>query len=472
MRRISAGRRARWPLLAGPLLFFGALLLPAQGFDFPAKAAVGCVLWMGLWWVTTPVGVAVTALIPVAVNALFQILPMGAVISNYFSEIVVLLLGADLISISWEETGLDKRLSLKALCLIGPSATQQIVVWFLLSTVLSMFLPNAVVCAIMVPIAASMLRFILKGDLMEHRISAVILAAIAWGAGIGGLGTPLGGAMNLISVEYLEQLLGREFMYLDWIVRLAPFLLALAAADLAYLLAIRPRGVSLQGTKEYFKACYRQLPKLSRDEGWSLGLFLAATVLSFARELYAPYLPALKPAYLFLICGLAAFLIPKTDGTPLLDWASAEKKVGWSLLFLFAGGLAVGKLISESNAAAAIAALLTGGSLDGGFLTLLLLVAFTVLLAEIASNTAAAAISLPVAISVVQGLGLDAVPYVFVLSAAFNVAYMLPTSIRAIPVGYGLKPAFLFRNGAVLTAASIVLIAVMGQLLLPLLRLS
>lgn len=472
MNRSSKRPKKLFTLLLGPLLFLLILILPIAGTNLSIKAAVGCVLWMGCWWITTPVGVAVTAFIPIVVNAVLQVLPMSDVISNYFSEIVVLLLGADLIAISWEETGLDKRLSLKALCLIGPSATQQIVVWFLLSTVLSMFLPNAVVCAIMVPVAVSMLRYLLDGDIMSHPISPVILAAIAWGGGIGGLGTPLGGAMNLISVDYLEQLLGHEFMYMDWIVRLVPFLVMLVAVDIAYLMFVKPKGVSLNGTKDYFRQTYQELPKMSRDEAWSLGLFLAATLLSFARELFAAYLPAMKPAYLFLICGMLTFVIPKTDGQPLLTWKTAEKKVGWSLLLLFAGGLAVGKLISDSGAAAAIAALLTSLDLGGGFLTMLVLVASTVVLAEIASNTAAAAISLPIVISVTQGLGLDPVPYVFVISAAFNVAYMLPTSIRAIPCGYGLPPAYLFKRGGILTAASILLIALLGQLALPLLSLA
>ena len=61
---------------------------------------------------------------------------------------------------------------------------------------------------------------------------------IAWGAGIGGIATPLGGAMNLVIIEYLEQLTGREYMYVDWLVRLAPITLALTVVTLTYLLAV------------------------------------------------------------------------------------------------------------------------------------------------------------------------------------------------------------------------------------------
>ncbi len=168
-------------IILGPLLLVMiVLLLPASAFSFAARVAVGTVVWMGFWWITVPVSAAVTAFIPIVVNALLGILPMEGIISDYFSEIVVLLLGADLLAIAWHETGFDRRLSLKALCIIGPSATQQIIVWFVLPALLSTVLPNAVVCMVLTPIAFAMLQYITKEG---SPIRSIILAAIAWGAG-------------------------------------------------------------------------------------------------------------------------------------------------------------------------------------------------------------------------------------------------------------------------------------------------
>lgn len=72
----------------------------------------------------------------------------------------MLLFGADLVCLTWATTGLDKRLAIKTLCCIGTSLRQQIAVWLLVATVLSIFLPNVVVCTILVPVAVSMLQFI------------------------------------------------------------------------------------------------------------------------------------------------------------------------------------------------------------------------------------------------------------------------------------------------------------------------
>ena len=236
----------------GVCLLYTSLLLPQGWFSVPAKAAIGTILWMASWWITRPVHIAVTALLPIVVNALFDLVPMAQVISQYASEIVVLLLGADLVSITWSETGLDKRLSLKALSLIGPSVKQQIVTWFVVAAGLSAFLPNVMVCAILTPIAISMLTFLGEKDPANSEIGAIILLAIAWGSGVGGCGTPLGGAMNLVAINYIEQLIGQEFMYITWVKQLMPFLVALVIVNTAYLCTIKTSVSHLKGTREFF----------------------------------------------------------------------------------------------------------------------------------------------------------------------------------------------------------------------------
>ena len=138
----------------------------------------------------------------------------------------------------------------------------------------------------------------------------------------------------------------------------------------------------------------------------------------------------------------------------------------WGLLFIFAGGTALGAIITDTGAAAAIAGIVSHLNLTGGFITILVFTAFTVMLAETASNTAAAAIALPIVISVTQTAELNPIPYIYITSAAFNAAYMLPTSIRAIPLGYGLSPGFLFQHGVNQNVATIFLISVAGWLLM------
>ena len=138
-------------ILAGPASYaFTALEL--TGTFTPAQAfAIGTAVWMALWWILRPVSIYVTAFIPILVDSFFDLIPEGHVLSQYFSEIAVLLLGSDLICLTLTTTGLDRRISVKTLCCIGTSMKNQIFVWFLASTLLSVFLPNVVVAAIFCP---------------------------------------------------------------------------------------------------------------------------------------------------------------------------------------------------------------------------------------------------------------------------------------------------------------------------------
>lgn len=455
-------------LIVGPLLLvLSVFLLPESIFaEVASRTAVGTVAWMAYWWITAPVDFAVTAFLPIAVNAVIPMVDMSEVISNYASETILLLLGASILTVSWEKTGLDKRIAAKCLSLIGSNLRYQIVFWFLLSAVLSAFLPNAVVCATITPIAVSMLKYVGEGDISSSKKGSIILLTVAYAAGVGGLATPLGGAMNLITVDYIQQLTGKEYMYTSWVIRFLPIMLVLVVSNIIFLVLKVKKTDTIGISKEYFKQQYKLLPKISQEEALSFALFVVATVLVFTRQLYQSLLPGLKPAYVFIICAIVSFLISCKDGTRLMVWKSVQTKIVWELIYIFAGGLAAGTLINKSGAAQAIGDAVSRTNLDGGFLTVLIIVTMTVLLSDITSNTATAAVSIPIVISIISGIGKDPIPYIYIASIGVNLSYMFPTSIRAIPVGYGLQPKYMLKQGIPLTVIVILLMSVLGYILL------
>jgi sodium-dependent dicarboxylate transporter 2/3/5 len=89
--------------------------------------------------------------------------------------------------------------------------------------------------------------------------------------------------------------------------------------------------------------------------------------------------------------------------------------------------------------------------LKGSIGTVFIIVTLTVLLSDVTSNTATAAVAMPIVISIIQGIGKDPIPYIYAATVGVNLSYMLPTSIRAIPVGYGLQPRYMLKEGWKLT---------------------
>lgn len=455
-------------LIIGAALFVLCLFaLPKSVFaTMESRAAIGTVLWMAYWWVTRPVDYAITAFLPMAVNALLPMTGMEPVIANYASETVLLLFGASIITVSWEETGLDKRIAAVFLRVIGDNVRYQLVFWFMLSVLLSAVLPNSVVCATITPIAVAMLKYVGQGDIEHSKVGSLLLLTIAYAVGVGGLATPLGGAMNLVTVDYIQQLTGEEYMYVNWIVRFLPIMVVLIVSNIIFLLVGTKREDTLGGSSEFFEKEYKKMPKMTTAEWLSLILFLVAMTLSFTRQFYKDILPGLKPAYSFIICAILCFLVNKKDGNRLMVWKSVQGRIIWEMLFIFAGGMAAGSLITGAGAANAIGEYVSQIGLSGGIVAICIFIAVPMLMANVTSNTGAASVVVPIVISIAGGLGQDPIPYIYAATIGVNLAYMIPTSIRAIPVGYGLSAQYMLKVGWKITLMTLVLMTITGYLLM------
>ena len=459
----------RWCyIFLGPLLFLLAYYgMPLSWFgSYKANGAIGTILWMSFWWVTCPVDLAVTAFLPIVLNAIFQMANMNAVIANYSSETILLLLGASILTVSWEETGLDKRIATWLLSFVGSNLRVQVALWFIMSALLSSILPNAVVCASIIPIAIAMLKYVGEADIGASNKASLLLLTIVYAAGVGGLATPLGGAMNLVTVKYIEEITGNEYMYTEWVMKFLPLMLFLIVSNAVFLVLQCNKDETLGGSRQFFIREYKKLPMMSLVEIAVLLLFIFATSLSFSRPLYAAFLPGLKPAYVFILCAIISFLITHKGGIRLLNWKKTQQKIVWELIYVFAGGLAVGCLINQSGAAIAIGKHMSSLNADSDLVMVFAILLFTILMSDITSNTATAAVAIPIVIAVSKGMNKDPIPFIYVASIGINLSYMLPTSIRAIPVGYGMKPSYMLKKGIPLTVSMILSLSLMSYYLL------
>ena len=311
-----------------------------------------------------------------------------------------------------------------------------------------------------------MLNYIGEGDIGNSRIGSKLLLTIAYAAGLGGIATPLGGAMNLVTVDYIQQITGEEYIYMHWVVRFLPIFIVLMILNILFMLRDVKKDESLGGSREFFVKEYKAMPPMKFEEKWSLALFIIATVLAFTRQAYQDLLPGLKPAYAFIICGIIAFLMVDSEGKRVMLWKSAQKKIIWELIYIFAGGLAAGTLISETGAAQSIGDAVARMGLTGGLVTVLVIITVTLIMSDVTSNTATAAVAIPIVISIVQGIGLNPIPYIYIASIGVNLSYMLPTSIRAVPVGYGLKPRYMLNEGWKMSILVIIAMTALSYLLL------
>jgi sodium-dependent dicarboxylate transporter 2/3/5 len=145
-----------------------------------------------------------------------------------------------------------------------------------------------------------------------------------------------------------------------------------------------------------------------------------------------------------------------------LDWESASK-IPWGILLLFGGGLALAAAFEASGLSQWLGGLLA--SLRGVPLPVVMLVtaAVFVFLTELTSNTATAALGMPLMAGVALGLGLPALPLMATVAVASSMAFMLPvaTPPNAIVFGSGrIRPGEMARAGIVLNVMSILITTV------------
>lgn len=196
----------------------------------------------------------------------------------------------------------------------------------------------------------------------------------------------------------------------------------------------------------------RILKKESKDKNrQTLFIGIIASLGPMLIIKYADLLPGLTPAYVFIICAILSFFIKKPNGEKVMEWKSVQKLIVWDLIYVFAGGLAVGTLINGSGAADAFGNLFSSVTSTNELVLIFIILVFTTILSDLTSNTATATIAMPIVLNVAIILNLNPVPYILTATVGVNLAYCMPTSIRAIPVGYGLNPKYMFNKGLLLT---------------------
>ena len=434
--------------IIGPALFLlcSFSLVGVLG-SVEAARAIGVAVWMIYWWVTAPVHLTVTAVLPIITNAFLNLIPMNNVISQYANQSIILIVGSTMLTTPWKSIGLDRRIALKCLAVIGPSMKSQVIVWTVVTTVLSTVLPNIVVVSLLCPIAVAMIRAAGFDDIEHCEPAQIILLAIAYAVSVGGMGTPMGGAMNVTSISALQDYFGIEFMYIDWIKRIIPLLIVLTILGIVMVMFIPMKIKRLEGTKEFFREQYAALGPIKNTEIFSLSLFIIALVGSLTRTWWADYLPGLVPAYLFVTLGFIGYFVHFKGKGVLMTWQETQEQIPWAAMILFAAGLALGQMLTGTGASTALGQLLTTFNLDGGFLTMLILVYFCRLVGECTNGTTAAALTCPIIFALCAELNINPIPYWFVNILAYNAEYMLPLSVRTVNVAYGMQPKLLMKYG-------------------------
>lgn len=166
-----------------------------------------------------------------------------------------------------------------------------------------------------------------------------------------------------------------------------------------------------------------------------------------------------------IIALLAAILV---CAFKVIDWKSIQKNTDWGVLMLFGGGITLSVVLKDSGASKVMADTIISFIENGHLFVIGLIVAFfIVFLTEFTSNTASAALLVPLFISIAETLGVPALGLALIIAIGASCAFMLPvaTPPNAIVFGTGhIKQQEMVKVGIILNIFCSVSIAIIAYL--------
>ncbi len=443
------------------------------------KACLAILLWMALWWFTETVPIAVTAMLPIILYPLCDVTTLAKTLIPYASDTIYLFLGGFLLAAGIQRWGLDKRIALSTMKIVGTSPGA-IVAGVMLSTgFISMWVSNSATAAMMVPIAMAVMSVIRQASPSrtitqdEKNFGICVLLAVAYGASIGGMGTIIGSPPNGIFVRFVQQTYGIEVTIVEWMKVGMPVVLILMPLSWILLtkFLFKTQMKEIAGGKKWIANELAKLGKLSAGEKIVLTVFVITVILwcfgspirSFTLEDGTRPFRQVSDAVIAMAAGVSLFCIPVNfnKGERALDWAHCEN-IPWDVLLLFGGGLSMAAAIQSTGAANLIAAQATAFAGMPVWIIIFGVCALVVFATEFTSNTALAATMLPLLAAAAPVLNVPVEQVLLVTTIGASAAFMMPvaTPPNAIIFGTGrISIGEMVKAGFWLNIISIIVIA-------------
>ena len=378
-------------LLAVPVNFYGIADLTVVQQRVIALFVFAALMWMfeiiPNW--TTSVLVIVLALLTISDKGLGflcdpkygQLVGYKSLMSAFADPVVMLFLGGFVLAIMAEKYGLDITLARLLLKPFGSKPKMVLLGFLVVIAVFSMFMSNTATAAMMLAFLAPVLSVLPSDD--KGKVGLALAIPVA--ANLGGIGTPIGTPPNATAVRFLAEA-GYEVTFMQWSVRMIPFVLIMILVAWLILQFFFPFK-----TKELIL----EIPENKRPADWKtyvVWITFLGTILLWATESLTGInsnIVALIPLGVLTMTGI----FTKED----------IKEINWSVLWLVAGGFALGTALQGTGLAKVLINAIPFGSMS--VLLVFLIAGFVCyFLSNFISNSATAALLIPILIVVAEGM--------------------------------------------------------------------
>ena len=331
-----------------------------------------------------------------------------SLMASFADPVVMLFLGGFVLAIVAEKYGLDVTMARALLSLFGTKPKMVLLGFLLVIAIFSMFMSNTATAAMMLAFLVPVLSKLPADD--KGKIGLALAIPVA--ANIGGIGTPIGTPPNATAVKFLAEA-GYDVTFMQWSERMVPYVLIMIVVAWIVLQVLFP-----------FKSekIVLEIPENKRKKDWRttvVWITFLGTILLWATEQWTKInsnVVALIPLGVLTATGIFG----KED----------IKEINWSVLWLVAGGFALGTCLQGTGLAKVLIGAIPFNTMS---VVLVMIIAGLVcyFLSNFISNSATAALLIPILIVVAEGMNLGATgsrAMISYIAVCASIAMLFPIS--------------------------------------------
>ena len=255
--------------------------------------------------------------------------PYKSIMATFADPTIMLFIGGFVLAIGLTKTGVDMFIAKALLKPFGTKSENVLLGFIMVTAVLSAFVSNTATAAMMIAFIAPVLKALPN----DGKGKIALALAIPIGANIGGIATPIGTPPNLIALGYLNEQLGINIGFGEWMLKMVPLVVMLLLFGwfvLRVMFPFKQKRIELEIEGEFKK----------NKDTYLVIITFAVTVFLWC---FGSLIHAGLNSYIVALIPVAAFIIGGIFGRRDLE------QINWGVLWMVAGGFALGVALNYTR---------------------------------------------------------------------------------------------------------------------------
>jgi sodium-dependent dicarboxylate transporter 2/3/5 len=426
----------------------GDALVFTMRMPFKARITTGLLFSVAALWLTEVVPLSAGSLLIPVVIVVAGVTDPNTVLQPFFHRIIVLFLAGFLMAEAMRRTGIDRLIALNILQRSSTKPALLMLAMMGITAFLSMWMSNTASVAIIIPIALAILDKIPNSE--NTSFHKALILGVAYAGAMGGIGSAIGTPANMLALTFLSEYGDSVLTFNDWFAYGLPMVLVMVPIIWVYLLLTFRVNANDDLDKDIYAQEIRDMGPLSNAQKLIFAVFIAVVLLW------------LTESYHHIHSSIVAL-----GGALVLFFAEVLHKddlnrLNWDALLTFGGGLSIGSLLVMTGVSDWIALQLIGLTVLPQIVVIFLVAALTMIIGAFISNTACAAMLIPLAIPLAQILQIDTRLMVAIIAIGSSIDFALvvgtPPTMMAYSTGF-FKTSEIFRRGVILDVIGVTILS-------------